>query len=220
MGCVAAFFTLAICRITSAAVIYTYDFPSGSGLAIDQTNPQPSGATFSDFTRNNVNAVNHGDVFASVKWPSNGFIVSSDFVTFSISADAGQHLNLTNLTFSALIGSPTGPGNAQVALFLNGSATAYATFNFAPKTTLTAYNFDFTDLTDTTNATTATFKFFGWNAGGPAGSLDFDNVATFGAITNAPEPVVAWLPGLVACCAVTADWLRRKVFRARKDDTE
>jgi hypothetical protein len=168
-----------------STVIFIYDFPGGSGLAASQTNGQPSGATFSDFTRTNLNAAVNPGAFASTKWNTGGSIDPSEFLSFSITASVGQYLNLASLTFDDFIGSPTGPANMQVALYLNGSSTAYATMNFNPTTSLASENFDFADLTDADLVTSATFKFFGWNAVGPAGEFDIDNVAT--GITNAPE---------------------------------
>jgi hypothetical protein len=172
---------------TQASLIFLYDFPSASGLAANQTNGQPSNATFSDFTRTNLNGSGGPPVFASTGWNQNNSIDPTQFEGFSILASGGFHLNLSSLAFDAVLGSPTGPKDMEVALFLNGSATASATFNFSPTSTLTSYVFNFTALTDADNVTLATFKFYGWNATGPAGELDLDNVATYGDISNLPE---------------------------------
>jgi hypothetical protein len=197
-----------------AAVIFLYDFPGGSGVAASQTNGQPSGATFGDFTRANLNSTSSGNVFASVKWNTGGSIDTTEFLAFSITATGPNgHLNLTNLTFDNFIGSPTGPANMQVALFLNGSTTAYATMNFTPTTSVTSQNFDFTDLTDADWVTTATFKFFGWNAGGPAGEFDIDNVATNGAISSLPETNSAWPIAFLSGVCLAAEFLRRRTRR-------
>ena len=171
-----------------ASLIYLYDFTGGSGLASDQANPQPGNATFSDFTRTTVNpAPMPGDTFGSISWSQSGSIDSTVFESFSINAAGGFHLNLSSLTFTALR-SATGPQNMEVGLFINGSLSAYATFDFSPTTSTTPYTFNFTPLTDNDDVTTATFKFFGWNAGGNGGQLYLDDVATFGSISNVPEP--------------------------------
>lgn len=194
-----------------ASLIYLYDFPGspGSGLAANQTNPQPSDATFSDFTRNNVGVVGSStDEFGSNNWSLGGVLDSTVFEGFSITSAGGFHLNLSSLTFSAYR-SATGPQNMEVALFLNGSASAYATFDFSPTTSKTPYTFNFTPLTDSDNVTTATFKFYGWNAGGAGGQLYLDDVATNGTISSLPE-VAPLLPvTLIIACSVVEIHRRR-----------
>ena len=194
-----------------ASLIYLYDFPGspGSGLAADQTNPQPSGATFTDFTRTNVGVVASSvDEFGSNNWSLGGALDSTVFEGFSITAAGGFHLNLSSLTFSAYR-SATGPPNMEVALFLNGSASAYATFDFSPTTSKTPYTFNFTPLTDSDNVTTATFKFYGWNAGGAGGQIYLDDVATNGTISSLPE-VAPLLPvTLIIACSVVEVHRRR-----------
>jgi hypothetical protein len=193
-----------------ASLIYTYDFPGASGLAANQTNGQPSNATFGDFTRTNLNGSGGPPVFASTGWNQNNSIDPTQFEGFSITATGGFHLNLSSLTFDAGLGSPTGPQNMEVALFLNGSATAYATFDFAPTSTLSSYVFNFTALTDADNVTLATINFYGWNAAGPAGEIDLDNVATYGDISSVPEPS-ALIPILLFTACVFG-W-RRKIMK-------
>jgi hypothetical protein len=176
---------------TSAArgsLIYLYDFPGnpGSGLAADQTNPQPANAMFGDFTRTNVGIAAGADEFASNNWSPNSSIDPTIYEGFGISADTGFHLNLSSATFSARI-SATGPANIEVALFLNGSSTAYATYDVSPTGTMSSYTFNFTPLTDADNVTSATFRFYGWNATGSGGQLYLDDVGTYGAISNVPE---------------------------------
>jgi hypothetical protein len=190
-----------------ASLIYLYDFPGnpGSGLASDQTNGQPSGATFSDFTRTNVGATPTGaNEFGGNTWSLSGSLDSTVFESFSITADVGFHLNLDSLTFSAQR-SATGPQNMEVALFLNGSTTASATYDFSPTASMVSYSFNFPPLTDSDNATTATFKFYGWNAtSGVGGQLYLDDVATNGAISNAPEPSALWpILLLFGCVSIT-----------------
>jgi hypothetical protein len=200
--------------VVHGSLIYTYDFPGGSGLASDQTNSQPSGVTFGDFTRTNVNAAPMpGDTFGSISWSQNGSLDSTVFESFSITADIGFHLNLSSLTFTAQR-SATGPQNMEVGLFVSGSASPYATFDFSPSTSTTPYTFNFTALTDNDNVTTATFKFFGWNAGGAGGQLYLDDVGTYGAISSLPE--ASTLPAilfLVLCVYFEQKWRRlRRAF--------
>src|SRR4051794_22694702 len=94
-----------------ASLIYIYDFPGASGLATNQTNGQPSNATFGDFTRTNLNGSGGPPVFASTGWNQNNSIDPTEFEGFSITATGGFHLNLSSLTFDAGLGSPTGPQN-------------------------------------------------------------------------------------------------------------
>ena len=183
-----------------ASLIYLYDFTGGSGLAGDQANSQPSGATFSDFTRNNVGAApSPGDTFGSNNWSQSASLDPTVYEGFSIAADVGVHLNLSNLTFQ-LYRSATGPTDMEVALFLNGSSTPYATYGFTTSTAMTAYAFNFTALTDADNVTFATIKFFGWNAGGVGGQLYLDNVATYGDVVPAPEIPALWPVLLLVIC--------------------
>jgi hypothetical protein len=208
---------IALSSISPAATgaLFTYDFPGspGSGLAVDQTNPQPSGATFSDFTRNgNLVGLAAANQFDSNNWTGSATIDQTQFDAFSITAGVGRTLDLTQLGFDVMRIN-TGPLNAQVALYLNGSTTPYATMNFAPPTTITTMTFNFTALTDADNVTTATFKFFGWNSTPSAGSMRFDNVATFGTIGMAvPEPST-FLPGLFAIGIALVELVTRRVKR-------
>src|SRR5690348_7678247 len=173
-----------------ASLIFVYDFPGNSGLASDQTNPQPANAIFGDFTRNNVGATPGApaNTFGSNTWSLSASMDPTVYEGFSITAAGGYHLNLSSLSFSAYRSS-TGPANVEVGLFLNGSTTAYATFDFSPVVaTNTPYTFNFGPLTDADNVTTATFKFFGWNAtSGIGGQFYVSNVGTNGSISSLPE---------------------------------
>jgi hypothetical protein len=200
------------CSAARASLIYTYDFPGspGSGLAGDQSNGQPTGATFSDFTRNTVTQAGGGSVFVSDNWSTSGSLDPTYYEGFSITASAGFHLNLSSFTFDAKI-SGSGPLNVEAALFLNGSATAYATYDFAPNGTLTPYTFNFTPLTDMDNVTLATIKFFGWNAASSSGNLTLDDVSTFGDISTLPEfPTLLPILFVISCCVCFDIHRRRK----------
>ena len=195
------------CSPIEASLIYLYDFPGNSGLASDQTNPQPTNATFGNFTRNNVAATPSApaNYFGSNTWSLNTSLDPTVYEGFSITATGGFHLNLSSLDFTAYR-SNTGPANIEVGLFLNGSTTAYATYDIAPVVGVsTGYTFNFTPLTDTDNVTSATFKFFGWNAAsGTGGQFYVSNVGTNGAISSLPEssqlaPVLL----LLGCAFVT-----------------
>jgi hypothetical protein len=170
---------------------------------------QPSGATFGDFTRTNVDPAGGGNVFNSSNWNQGVTIDTTEYVGFSITSDAGFVINLTSLTFDARR-SATGPPNAEVALFLNGSSTAYATLDFVPTAVLGPVTFDFTDLTDADNVTSATFRFYGWTALGSGGQLQFGNVATNGAIGAVPEIATSW-PVVFLLGCVLIDTMRQQL---------
>src|SRR5579864_1903084 len=83
----------------NASIVWIYDFPGtpGSGLAADQSNPQPSGATFSDWSRVNLTAGTTSDVFDSTFWNNTAVFDPTQYESFTITADAGSHLDLQSL---------------------------------------------------------------------------------------------------------------------------
>ena len=186
-------FSLAVLGLTSlpGAVIYTYDFPGtpGSGLAVDQTNPQPPNATFSDFTRQGSIVASGGgaDVFDTKNWSLSTSIDRTQFEGFSITGAANAVLNLTQLSFH-IDNAAYGPADFQVELYLNGSSIAYASADYHTQGVITTLTFNFTPLTTADNTTTATFEFFGWNAASAGAHLVLDDVATSGTIAIVPEP--------------------------------
>ena len=189
-----------------ASFVYIYDFPGpgpNNGPASNQTNPQPSGATFSDFTRNGgLTGTGNSGVFGSKNWPTSAVMDPTVFTAFTITADPGLVLTLTQMTFDSLKNGATAPLLAQVGLFLNGSSTAYATFSWTPQNSpMTNYVFDFADVTGDMNVTTATFKFFAWNATDNTNEVQFDNVTVYGGL-DVPEAGSLGPAILVVCCAV------------------
>ena len=214
--------------LSRAAIIFTYDFPGnpGTGVAGSQSGgpPTPNWETFSDFTRTGGLTVMPGapsnNTFGTETWNLTGSIDTTQYEGFSITAGAGVHLNLTSLSFDLQL-KPSGPVNFEVGLFLNGSSTAYATLDLTPTSTLTTYNFDFTDLTDADNVTLAEFKFFGWNAAATGGGIVLDNVITNGAIV--PEASSGWsalLPISLSAYSLGQAVLRqrRRILRKRTAD--
>jgi hypothetical protein len=183
----ALFFCCAWCFTSHASLVYIYDFPGtpGSGLAADQTNSQPGNATFGDWSRVNLVPVPTTDVFDSTAWNNTAIFDSTQYASFTITANAGWHLNLSLLTFDELR-SAGGPTKGRVQLFLNGSSTVYDSFDYNPSASVQNKTFNFTPTTDADNVTLAEFRFYGWNGGDPSGAMSFDNVATTVAIV--PEP--------------------------------
>ena len=214
--CFAAVIFILACSTGSAALVYLYDFPGtpGSGLAANQTNPQPSGATFSDFTRTNLNPdiVPRSNEFDTIGWSLNGQDLTK-YEGFTITASPGHLLDLTSLTFST-VQYLTGATQGQVALFLNGSTTAYATLNYQWANSPVTFNF--TPLTNANNVTVAEFRFYGWMAGALVGSDGLANVATNGTIALVPEIPTFWpllfFLGFVTIIETTRGMRRRRRF--------
>ena len=196
---------------SSASLIYLYDFPGSSGLASDQSNPQPGNATFSDFTRTNLNPdpAPQPNEFDTIGWAHNGQD-TTQYEGFSITAAAGYHLNLTSATFNAFQYA-SGATQGQAALFLNGSTTAYATVDFHWDVN-GQVAFNFTPLTDANNVTLAEFRVYGWTAGSPNGSSGISQFAINGAIVL-PEGNT-WLFGLFAVALALLHHRRLKSHRA------
>ena len=194
-------------RQSEASIIFLYDFPNdpGSGLAVDQANPQPTFATMSNFTRTNV-TLGGGPNFNSTNW-SAGAQDTTEYVGFSIAASSWYYLNLTDITFDVKRQSG-GPLNGQVAIFLNGSATPYATQNFSTTTSFVSSTFDFTDLTNADAITSATVLFYAWNAGG--GGLILDNVGIDGLVAAVPEITPAWFMAIFIVACVGFEMIMRR----------
>jgi hypothetical protein len=195
-----------VCSSVRASLVYTYDFPGpgpGNGLATNQTNPQPSGGTLSDYTRNGgLTGTGNSGVFGSKNWPTAAALDPNVFTAFTITANPGFVLSLSQLTFDSLKNGATAPLLAEVDLFLNGSTTAYASFAWTPQNSpMTSYVFNFTPVTYADNVTTATFKFFAWNATDSTNEVQFANVALYGGIA-VPEAASLGPVLLVIGCAL------------------
>ncbi len=191
-----------------ASIVWTYDFPGtpGSGLGSGQTNPQPANATFGDWNRANLTQIATSDVFDNGGWNNSSVFDPTQYASFTITADAGYHLNLSLLTFDEMR-SAGGPTKGEVQLFLNGSSTAYATFTYNPTSSTQNQTFSFTPTTDATNVTLAEFRFYGWNGGDPGGTMAFDNVAT--TLDIVPEIPVFWPVLFVIACILIGKEKRR-----------
>lgn len=212
-GLVAAVALGLACSNTLASLIYTYDFPGpgpNNGLAANQTNPQPSGASFSDYTRNGgLIGTGNSNVFGSTNWSTSPTLDPNVFTAFTITANLGFVLSLDQLTFDSLKNGATAPMLAEVDLFLNGSTTVYASFAWTPQNApMTHYTFNFTPVTFADNVTTATFKFFAWNATDSTNEVQFANVAIYGGV-DVPEAASFGPVALVLGCAISTQGVRR-----------
>ena len=204
-------------KVARASFVYIYDFPGapGSGLASDQSNPQPSGATFSDFTRNGgLTGTGNNGVFGSKNWSTSAAMDPTIFTAFTITADPGLFLTLSQMTFDSLKNHATLPLFAEVDLFLNGSSTAYATFSWAPQNSpMTNYVFDFADVTADMNVTTATFKFFAWNATDGNTEVQFDNVTVSGGVDVPETSSLGPAALLIGCSLLARHWQNGRISR-------
>ena len=167
------------------SVVFTYDFPgnpTGSGNVADQSSTPPAFTTFGNWTRVDLMAGTTPNVWDNDFWNTTSNINRSQYTSFTITADAGWHLDLQSLTFSerATAGGPT---KGEVQMFTNGSL--YFTFDYNPDSQFTTRNLGFTPTTDANNVTSVEFRFYGWNGGTPGASLLLDNVAI--TLTVTPE---------------------------------
>jgi hypothetical protein len=139
-------------------------------------------------------------------WNNSSVFDPTQYASFTITADAGYHLNLSLLTFDEMRSSG-GPTKGEVQLFLNGSSTAYATSTYNPTPSTQNQTFSFTPTTDATNVTLAEFRFYGWNGGDPGGTMAFDNVAT--TLDIVPEIPVFWPVLFFIACILIGKEKRR-----------
>ena len=201
-------------KASNASIVWTYDFPGspGSGLAADQTNPQPAGATFGDWNRVNLTAGTTSDVFDSTFWNNTAVFDPTQYESFSITADAGCHLNLQLLTFDEMR-TAGGPTKGHVEMFINGSTAPWAVFNYNPASNWHTETFNFTPTTDLDNVTSVEFRFYGWNGGTPDASLLLDNVSVTLTIVGTPVPEVSSLGplSLLLLTVAAGRALRRRV---------
>jgi hypothetical protein len=116
-------FTVAI--TTSAwAQLGIYEF-TGTGACPNQ-NPnvttQPANSIFSSFSAVNATCVSQADIFSFRNWNSGGTIDLTEYYEFSISANSGYGLNLSNLSFIHRVsenGSGSGTGLTRWTLRSN-----------------------------------------------------------------------------------------------------
>jgi len=196
--------------MASASIVWTYDFPGtpGSPLGSGQTNPQTPNVTFGDWTRVNLSAVATSDVFDSNFWNITADFDSTQYASFTITADAGYHLNLSLLTFDQSRTSG-GPTKGVIQIFLNGSATVYDSFSYNPTASIQNKTFSFIPTTDADNVTLIEFRWYGWNGGTPESSLIFDNVAISG-IGVVPETGTIVPVALLLGCVVAESVRQRR----------
>ncbi len=134
-----------------------------------------------------------------------GMLDPSLFNSFTVSSASGFNLVMSELAFRVET-KRTGPRAGQVAIFLNGSDTAYDTFSFSLSLLARGFHdelFIFRPIGPGDNVKTATFVFsgFGAIAIGKDNALNFDDVELFVTASSLPEADPAACSALVALLA-------------------
>ena len=188
-----------------------YEF-KGTGDS-DQRNTvttQPADAQFGPFLRIGVAKFDTDQVFSTKGWSTIDQIELGKYVSFSLTADSGNFINLagtTDLTFASQR-SPSGPATGMVSLFVNSAALAAETlaFSLPAANRLDRFTLDFSDQSQ---AQKLEFRFYGYRAGSGQGTLRFDDVALGGEIV--PEPSTLLAGGLLVGALA---WTERKRLHA------
>ena len=153
--------------------------PAGSGTVVDNFGTSPSGTALTDFVRNGVTLADANNVFNSSNW-SLGGVDASKNIAFTMTANSGRVLHLTQLLFSQQR-STTGPSSVDVQLVVGGNLLESLTV--APPTIAATSTFD---IINTITQDTARFNWLGYGATNTAGTYRVDNVA----LTYAPGPAL------------------------------
>jgi len=169
------FFSLIIRNDFLFSQIGIYKF-SGDTITVST---QPANAFFSEFIRVNVSELAVSGVFNSKDWNQDTVIDYNEYIEFTIKANPGISLTLTNISFAERK-SYTGPQIARIAHNNSGNFST-DTLDFITTDTTSNINWDFADFT-TNQGDSVTFRIYAWNSNG--GSFRVDNVALYGTINN------------------------------------
>lgn len=164
--------------------IYTFTGAAGNE-ATYPVDSQPANAAFSDMSRGTeVTASASANRFSASQWSASG-IDSNDYFEFSIAADGGYAVTLTNLAFQERR-SNTGIRDWSLRSSLDGYTADIATTNVpdndSDRNHSVALDGSFADLA------AVTFRLYGYNAEAPAGTWRIDNVALSGSIDSSGPP--------------------------------
>ena len=205
-------------EVAYGAIISTYTF-TGADPAGDAETPAVTGAVFSSFSRVNLTAHAVNDQFVSNDFAGGASIDTSEYIEFTVTADAGYKLDLESISFkhtrvdqntTSRRGPQSGAIRADFESFGPGSGTGST---FSPVTSQTTSTWDFDDYS-TLPGGSVTFRFYGWNQTGAPGHnsqrLNLDDVTLYGEVTPvilAPEPAT-FVGGSLA--GLTLLFLRRR----------
>ncbi len=175
----------------SAGILGIYSFtgtdPGGDADTPNLNATAAPNISYSAFSRTSLNSLSQADVHRSGGFATGNAIDTSQYLQFTVTADAGYRLDLESLTYSyarAGGGSPSrGPRSGAVrSSFENYLAGSGAGSSFEPanngSTGTSTWNF--TDYSSGSGGN-ATFRFYGWDSG--SGHLDLDNVTLNGEVT-------------------------------------
>lgn len=175
----------------------TYSFSGdtecpSNGAGIDA---QPMNASFADFSRTNTVCSDADGVFSTRSWCTScadaSAIDFTEYLEFSITADAGFEVTATSLDFLQR-GSNTVADEFRVAVSNNNFSTTTAFMDFSVPTSNSNESWDFTDISSG-NGGTITFRFYvygdvqadGVGTPSSAGTFRVDNVSLFGSVSGA-----------------------------------
>ncbi|MDF3059613.1 MAG: hypothetical protein K0R17_3828 [Rariglobus sp.] len=216
---------VACCSFVTAATLGTYEF-TGTSTADGQFNAvtaQPTGASFSTFTRTNVNWTSTANLFNSTAWNVAVTVDTAEYVQFSFTVDTGYTATLSSLSYFQQ-GSNTVNDEYRVAYSTNSFATTAGfiddTVAISPGSSET-YNFGSVVLTAGQSISFRFYVFGDTQADGvgvpsAAGTFRFDTISLDGSIVSAvPEPsAYAMMAGGLALASVLVHRRRRAAVKA------
>jgi hypothetical protein len=187
----------------------------GFDFAGTTTDPQPANLLTSNITSvQGLSRVGLGTPSTSNNFGSNGWNITdtfnegNDYIAFSLSVDSGYQISLTDLTWTRLNASSTGPGTGRWGYSVNGGAFVLQD-TFAITTSSASGSWSSIGLTDATG--TIEFRFWAYgtvSAGGgasaTAGSVNYrnsvagDDLVLNGSVSVIPEPSTYTLLALAA----------------------
>jgi hypothetical protein len=158
--------------------------------------------------------------FGSNGWNiTNTFNESDDYLTFSFSVNPGFQVSITELSWTALNGSSTGPGTTRWGYRI-GSGEFTLQNTFTPTATNTAGSWSGINITDATE--TIEFRFWaygttsiGGGTSGTGGTVRYNNTAgedlvLNGTVTAVPEPSTIAFLGFASLGLCFMLWRRRR----------
>jgi hypothetical protein len=203
-------FVFGVFAVASADVILGWD------LAGYTTDPLPAttiatglstAGGLNQLTRMGLSVSSSNSAFGSSAWNiSATFSNANDYISFQLTPAADQLLTLTDISWSRINGSNTGPRNGRWGYSLDGVTWTYQT-DFTNTFANASGAWDFPDISDTTS--NVEFRYWAWGAtsinGGTSasgGSVTYrdagtgDDIVLNGGITAVPEPGVLALLSL------------------------
>lgn len=208
---------------TSVHAQFTATYTFGSTLT---DIPTVANATFAPLTATNTTVSRlSGALASSANWVAGGSAADpAEFLSFSLSPDAGYELDLTSLTFKAS-SSSSGPLNVSVALYVGGifqeSSATFLPVITATATTAamgSAHTFDFADHPDIGAGTSAQFRIYAWGGSSSTGTFRLDDISIHGSLQAVaiPEPsTYAVLLGAITLAGVALNRRPRAPSRQR-----